>query len=205
MLNGTGYFTFRDSNAALRAENKRLRDQLAAGTKATPAPDRELFGKLMNAQFEIDGLRKELEEARKSEPEQVASLRQRIRDLEQELARHDRAAKAAQSKVKKPALPPDEVRERRIEALTIQVQNLKQLLSVHEQHYAEQSRDKGVMTFKTVSLISKALTSQRLPTDADREEALRAFNAWKSDSKAAADSCRNNPTGRKMAAGGLLS
>jgi hypothetical protein len=41
------------------------------------------------------------------------------------------------------------------------------------------------MTFRTVSLISKALTSSRSPTDAERDDALKAFNAWKADSKLA--------------------
>jgi hypothetical protein len=184
--------------AEARQEIERLRQQLAAAARqgaATPAKpakgasatDRELEGKLYRTVFENDRLRKKLEETRKAESEQVAILRQRIRDLEQANARRDAATKVAQSKADKPPLPPDEVRDRQIKSLKTQVRNLNQLLSAHERHYAEQSRDRGVMAFKTVSLISKALTSQRSPTDADREEALKAFNAWKSDSKAAAE------------------
>jgi GTP1/Obg family GTP-binding protein len=80
-----------------------------ASKPARPAPAseelRQLHGKLLEAKFESDHLREQLAKAKAAEPEQVSALRQRVRDLEQEHARRDGAARAAQTKAEKPAWP----------------------------------------------------------------------------------------------------
>jgi hypothetical protein len=174
--------------AAAQQRIRELEAALAAKPASKPVSEelRQLRGELMRSQLEAGRLQQELAEARRAEPKQVAELRRINASLERELARRDSAAKAAKTKAEKPPLPPDEVRERRIKALTTQVQNLKQLLSVHEQHFAETARQKGLMPPQTVRLISKALHSDNgVPSAELLENALKAFNSWKADNKAA--------------------
>jgi hypothetical protein len=165
--------------AEARKEIERLREQLAAASKAAPdAKQRELVSKWMNAQLEIDRLRRQLDEARKAEPEQIAELRRHIRGLEAERARRDAAAKAAQTKAAKAALDPNSEAARQIKGLVTRVRNLtSELAHARAKH--------GHMTFATESLIAKALHPDATPSHKDREHALKAFNAWKVDSKAA--------------------
>jgi hypothetical protein len=87
----------------------------------------------------------------------------------------------ARPKADKSPLPPDEVRERRIKALTTQVRNLKQLLSVHEQHYAEAVTAAGGMLPETRRAIDKVLHPDSRATEADRNEACKGWNVWKND------------------------
>ena len=182
----------------------------------------------MNAQFEIDRLRKQLTEARKSEPEQIAALRQRVSALEQERARRESAAKA---KAAKPPLDPESAAAREIKGLKTRAKNLQsELARARAKHghiatfvilkvvgaitalrvtpEAEQIgldisqhgewRIRGSTAWQTSCRPSRASYDLRgiladlkgperspLPTDADREQALKAFNAWKSDNRAA--------------------
>lgn len=140
----------------------------------------------------IDALRKEnaalrRQQAAKPAPAQddelidaraeIERLRQIIHDYRYRL--DERREAAAKRKAAKPPLDPDSEAARQIKGLKTRVQTLtRQLAHANKKH--------GHMTFKTVSLISKALHSDTKPTDEDREEALKAFNAWKSDRKASA-------------------
>ena len=47
--------------------------------------------------------------------------------------------------------------------------------------YEDESRRKGTMTFATASLIAKALHPDSTSSPRDREEAFKAFSAWKAD------------------------
>ena len=51
--------------------------------------------------------------------------------------------------------------------------------------FQKQSQKQGVMSFKTVSMISKALHPDSKPSDHDRAEAFKAFSGWKADRNAA--------------------
>jgi hypothetical protein len=52
-------------------------------------------------------------------------------------------------------------------------------------HFDRQNEKEGVMSFKTVSMISKALHPDSKPSDHDRAEAFKAFSGWKADRSAA--------------------
>jgi len=151
--------------------------------KAEPASEemRALEGKLLKAMFEIDDLRAQLAKAKAAEPEQVRALRQRVHDLEQERARRDSAAKAAQTKAEKPALPPDEARERRIKALETQVKNLKIKLHFNDTHFAEAIAMSGGLPRPTQIAIDKVLhpDTRGHATEADKDHAGKLWNAWK--------------------------
>ena len=47
--------------------------------------------------------------------------------------------------------------------------------------YEDESRRKGTMTFAKASLIAKALHPDSTSSPRDREEAFKAFSAWKAD------------------------
>ena len=66
----------------------------------------------------------------------------------------------------KPPLPPDEARDRRIKALSTQVQNLRARIA----WYTEQAAKRGIMTFTAMAAISKALHPEHEPSTADIEE-----------------------------------
>ena len=51
-----------------------------------------------------------------------------------------------------------------------------------ELNYVRNWNSKGSMSFATMSAIAKALHPDRVSTAADRDAALKAFNAWKADS-----------------------
>jgi hypothetical protein len=124
----------------------------------------------------------------------LAEAQKRILDLEDENAalrgalafEFKQRAATAKPKAEKPALPPDEVRERRIKALTTEVQNLRAKLRHMNKFYEEESSRKGVMPFSTTSLIATALHPDSSPSDAEREKAFKAFSAWKADKNGAA-------------------
>jgi hypothetical protein len=58
---------------------------------------------------------------------------------------------------------------------------LKQLLSVHEQHYAEAITAAGGMSRKTRNAIDRVLHPDSRVTEADRDEACKGWNVWKND------------------------
>ena len=124
----------------------------------------------------IDALRKENAALRRQQAAKPAPAQDdELIDARAEIARRARRDR----KAAKPPLDPDSEAARQIKGLKTRVQTLtRQLAHANKKH--------GHMTFKTVSLISKALHSDTKPTDEDREEALKAFNAWKSDRKASA-------------------
>jgi hypothetical protein len=105
---------------------------------------------------------------------QLAQAQKRIAALEHDLAAQAQQ-RAAKPKAEKPPLPPDEAAARRIKALNTRVRNLEHVLA---------SRI-GWMDFQTTSAISKALDSDRHLTakerEAERVEAFKLFNAWKTD------------------------
>jgi hypothetical protein len=137
----------------------------------------------MRAELEIEGLRRQLADAQRDEPEQVAALRKRVRELETARARITVAA--AKPKVAKPPLDPESEAARRIASLTTANRNLRQELATLRRDYATTARHNGAMTSEAVRLISKALHSDHSPTAKDREDGLKAFNSWKADSRAA--------------------
>lgn len=181
--------------AEARAEIERLKQQLAA--KAAPAAakaappssqdERQALGKWMHAQLEIDRLRRQLEEARKAEPEQLAALRRRIIALEQESARRDRAAKAARTKAANAAAaaPIDGEKDPRIAQLEKMNSDLRKRIARMRANFEESLNRKGRMTFAAEAVIAKALHPDATPSHKEREEAYKAFTAWKADSKAA--------------------
>lgn len=166
---------------ALRKRVGELETALAAEVERAPpltdVSQRELLGKLVNARYENDRLRRQLEEARKAEPEQVAILRQQIGLLEQERARRDRATNAARTRTAKAALDPDSAAASEIKGLKTQIKTLQRRLVVANKKHAN-------MSFETKAMISKALHPDSTPTPGDREEAFKAFSAWKADADA---------------------
>lgn len=155
---------------------------------------------LSKARQEIAALRERFEAAA-AEPssqeliearQEIDRLRQRNAALEDETATlkialgHEREQHAAtKATAVRPAPPPTDGDDPRIARLTKANGELRGKLRDVNLFYEEQSRNKGVLTFKANSLIAKALTSHRSPTNADRDEALKAYNAWKADANAA--------------------
>jgi hypothetical protein len=149
------------------AEIERLRK--AAG-KAAPATSRE-----------VERLTQELEQAKarigQMAEEQTAQT-QRFRDA---LKR-----RADKPKAERPPLDPDSAAAREIKSLKTRIKNLQSELAYIKGHYKAQSAAKhGLMTFEAASLIAKALHPDSTPSHAVREEAFKAFTAWKSDKGAA--------------------
>jgi chromosome segregation ATPase len=169
----------RQKLAEAQQEIERLRKELAAASKPAPATDFER-GRLI---MENTRLKMKLDDARKDEPEQIAQLRRHINRLQAEHARRDAAAKAAKTKATKLAEGGDDARIAQLQKAN---SDLRKRLNRMRAHHDEQSRNKGIMTFKAASLIAKALHPDATPDDKVREEAFKAFSAWKSDNKNAA-------------------
>jgi hypothetical protein len=109
------------------------------------------------------------------------------RTSEELLARRtaERERVAAKPKAEKPPLPPDEQRERRIAALTTRVRNLTGELNHFKKWHESEMQERGGMSFTTRAAISKALRDDRETTDAERDHALKLFNAYISDGRKA--------------------
>ena len=156
-------------------EIERLRAQLAAATKAAPPAT----AALLRAKIENDELRKLLAASRKAEPEQIADLRRDIERLQAEHARRDVASKVTEAARERVANDP------RIARLQKTNSELRKEIAAMREHFDKQSQKQGVMSFKTVSMISKALHPDSKPSDHDRAEAFKAFSGWKADRNAA--------------------
>lgn len=159
-----------------RHEIERLRAQLAAATKAAPPAT----AALLRMKIENDELRKLLAASRKAEPEQIADLRRDIERLQAEQARRDAASKVTEAARERVANDP------RIAQLQKTNNELRKEIAAMRKHFdKQQSQKQGVMSFKTVSMISKALHPDSKPSDHDRAEAFKAFSGWKADRNAA--------------------
>jgi hypothetical protein len=124
-----------------------------------------------------------------TEPGEVAALKARIAGLEVERDRYKQMAesrklRAAKPRVEKAPLPPNEERDRKIEALEKtnrelreKIRTVNELHSAAIRHYAE----KGSMSPADIRMISKALHPEHAPTERERTAAFKAFNAWKAD------------------------
>lgn len=102
--------------------------------------------------------------------------RARVRELEAELARERTRTKMP--KPAKPPLPPDEKREQIIRGLRTQVSKLTEL------NHMIVSRIGAVsMSVKTQNAIAKVLhpDSRKHASEANKDDAYKAFNAWKAD------------------------
>jgi hypothetical protein len=157
-----------------RHEIERLRAQLAAATKAAPPAT----AALLRVNIENDELRKLLAASRKAEPEQIADLRRDIERLQAEYAHRDAASKvteAARERV---------VNDPRVARLQKANSELRKEISAMRERFDKQSQKQGVMSFKTVSMISRALHPDSNPSDHDRAEAFKAFSGWKADRNA---------------------
>jgi hypothetical protein len=144
-----------------------------AGRAAKPEPQ----AKPTAAKAEDDG-----EVARLKD--ELARERTRSKMLEEAVriaSRQQRALSAP--KAAKPPLPPDEVRDRRIKALSTENRKLKWELREMENHYKDGLAKVGGMAFATQSLIAKCLhpDSRDQATEADKDRACKLFTAWKAD------------------------
>ncbi len=83
------------------------------------------------------------------------------------------------AKPKAPPLPPDEQRYRQIKALkTANASMRRELHDLRTWCRTSGVPDRGGMTFQTHGKIMKALHTDRRPSEAEREEACKAFAAW---------------------------
>jgi outer membrane murein-binding lipoprotein Lpp len=130
---------------------------------------------------EITALKEELAQAKEHITEmglQYAAQRQAFRD------EWKRRMATAKPRAEKPPLPPDEVRDRRIKALTTEVQNLKAQVRHMKQHAEDVQGKTGSMSFPTMSAIAKVLHPEqrkhltRRELDEKLDVACKAFNAW---------------------------
>jgi hypothetical protein len=118
-----------------------------------------------------------------------AALKATIATLERQMFApqqpREPARRAAKPKVEKAPLPPDEVRERQIKSLTTRVRNLTGELRETRRWQEHEQETKGVMSYATMSAISKALHPDHQLTEAEREvlrvEGLKKLNTWKAD------------------------
>jgi hypothetical protein len=133
---------------------------------------------------EITALKKELAQAKEHITEmglQYAAQRQAFRD------EWKRRLATVKPRAEKPPLPPDEVRDRRIKALTTEVQNLKAQVRHMKQHAEDVQGKTGSMSFPTMSAIAKVLQPEqrkhltRRELDEKLDVACKAFTAWKAD------------------------
>jgi hypothetical protein len=121
---------------------------------------------------EVDALRAELA----AKDREIAGLRTTVQKL-----------RAAKPRVQKAPLPPNEERDREIEALKKTNRDLREKIRmVNELHFAEQlhyakMQKKGSMSSADIRTISKALHPEHAPTERERTAAFKAFNAWKAD------------------------
>jgi hypothetical protein len=158
-----------------RLEIERLRTQLSAATKAAPPAT----AALLRMKIENDELRKLLAASRKAEPEQIADLRRDVERLQAEYARRDTVSKVSEAARDRAASDP------RIARLQKANSELRKEIAAMREHFEKQSQKHGVMSFKTVSIISKALHPDSKPSDHDRAEAFKAFSGRKADRNAA--------------------
>jgi hypothetical protein len=152
----------RQKLARAQAEIARLREATARPARVAPASSQELAE-----------ARQEIERLKANNRQLADEILEQGKRFGDELKR-----RAASPKLAKPAKPPVDP-DSEVARLRKANSELRGRLRTMAEVYAEEIRNKGAMTFKTVSLISKALT------DADALEALKAFNAWKADSKKA--------------------
>src|SRR5262249_2211051 len=107
---------------------------------------------------------------------ELAGLKAENARLRSELA-SERSRAANPPKAAKPPLPPDEARERRIKALTTQVQNLRAVIQAIV--------GRASMPRATLNAIAKALHPDRKLSESERETeretALKLFTSWKAD------------------------
>jgi hypothetical protein len=155
-------------------EIERLRAQLAAATKAAPPAT----AALLRMKIENDELRKLLAASRKAEPEQIADLRRDMERLQAEHTRRDAASKVTEAARERVTNDP------RIAQLQKTNNELRKEIAAMRKHFDKQSQTQGMMSFKTVSMISKALHPDSKPSDHDRAEAFKAFSGWKADRNA---------------------
>jgi hypothetical protein len=117
---------------------------------------------------EVDALRAELA----AKDREIAGLRTTVQKL-----------RAAKPRVQKAPLPPNEERDREIEALKKTNRDLREKIrmvnELHMRHYAEMQ--KGSMSPADIRMISKALHPEHAPTEHERTAAFKAFTAWKAD------------------------
>jgi len=162
------------------ADQGAARDRAAA--RATGSPTKAAppaTAALLRAKIENDELRNLLAASRKAEPEQIADLRRDIERLQAEHARRDVASKVTEAARERVANDP------RIARLQKTNSELRKEIAAMREHFDKQSHKQGVMNFKTVSMISKALHPDSKPSDHDRAEAFKAFSGWKADRNAA--------------------
>jgi hypothetical protein len=157
----------RQKLARAQAEIARLREATATARPARVAPA---------SSQELAEARQEIERLKANNRQLADEILEQGKRFGDELKR-----RTASPKLAKPAKPPKPPVDPDSEVARLRKSNseLRGRLRTMAGVYAEEIRNKGAMTFKTVSLISKALT------DADALEALKAFNAWKADSKRA--------------------
>jgi hypothetical protein len=134
---------------------------------------------LLKVKIENDELRKLLAASRKTESEQIADLRREIDRLQAEYARRDAASKVTEAARDRGANDP------RIVRLQRENSELRKEIAAMRKHFDKHSEKQGVMSFKTVSMISKALHPDSKPSDHDRAEAFKAFSGWKAERNAA--------------------
>jgi chromosome segregation ATPase len=158
-----------------RHEIERLRAQLAAATKAAPPAT----AALLRVKIENDELRRLLAASRKAEPEQIANLRRDIERLQAEHTRRNAASRVTEAARERFTNDP------RIAQLRKANSELRKEIAAMREHFDKQSQKQGMMSFKTVSIISKALHPDSKPSDHDRAEAFKAFSGWKADRNAA--------------------
>jgi len=105
----------------------------------------------------------------------IAELTQKLKEANAQIAQLKGAL--TKPKTKKPPLPPDEARERKIKALTTQVQNLRTVIQAIV--------GRASMPRATLNAIAKALHPDRKLSEAEREAeremALKLFTSWKAD------------------------
>ena len=119
---------------------------------------------------------------------ELASERERRSQAEAAMLAQAQRDKAA-AKSTKPALPPDEVRERRIKALTTENTNLKRQIRATVAEFDRRRKnldmDRGLLN-STFRALSKCLhpDQRNNATDADKDQAFRLLTEWRSDNKA---------------------
>jgi hypothetical protein len=166
------------------AERQRRRRERLRAERPPAAPDK-LAAKLAAAQAEITALKAELAALKgpaAGEPPELPRTAEEW-DAMKQRAKEGRSAARKAAKAARPPLPPDEVRDRQIKALKTANQTLRAKLRANEAWYAAERPT--VMSFKTVSAISLALHPEHAPTDDERANAIKLFNAWKADARKA--------------------
>jgi uncharacterized protein YdcH (DUF465 family) len=109
---------------------------------------------------------------------EITQLREELAITKLMLVKAER--KLAAAKAKPPPLPPDARRDAHIAKLKTQIENLKKKLHQVE-GYNLKMTEAGGMSFRTMSLIAKVLhpDTRKQVTEADLDEACKAFTAWK--------------------------